>query len=104
MGRHAALRSEEHTSELQSPQNLVCRLLLENRRGSEEHTSELQSPQNLVCRLLLENSCPHCLRRSQGGCQARGVSRLCPGIAFFFFNGAGGLRDLPFSPPGGSSD
>src|SRR6202521_130487 len=54
MGRHAALRSEEHTSELQSPQNLVCRLLLENRRGSEEHTSELQSPQNLVCRLLLE--------------------------------------------------
>src|ERR1022692_2179872 len=42
-------RSEEHTSELQSPCNLVCRLLL----GSEEHTSELQSPCNLVCRLLL---------------------------------------------------
>src|SRR3989454_3491936 len=44
-------RSEEHTSELQSPCNLVCRLLL----GSEEHTSELQSPCNLVCRLLLES-------------------------------------------------
>src|ERR1022692_1765111 len=29
---------------------LVCRLLLR----SEEHTSELQSPCNLVCRLLLE--------------------------------------------------
>src|SRR3989454_6735336 len=42
-------RSEEHTSELQSPCNLVCRLIL-----SEEHTSELQSPCNLVCRLLLE--------------------------------------------------
>src|SRR5688500_19451581 len=27
--RHASLRSEEHTSELQSPCNLVCRLLLE---------------------------------------------------------------------------
>src|SRR5256885_13303431 len=26
----ASLRSEEHTSELQSPSNLVCRLLLEN--------------------------------------------------------------------------
>src|SRR6202521_2690074 len=26
-----ALRSEEHTSELQSPQNLVCRLLLEKK-------------------------------------------------------------------------
>src|ERR1039457_1698932 len=45
-------RSEEHTSELQSPCNLVCRLLLE----SEEHTSELQSPCNLVCRLLLEKN------------------------------------------------
>src|SRR6201989_3665814 len=27
-GRHAAVRSEEHTSELQSPMYLVCRLLL----------------------------------------------------------------------------
>src|ERR1022692_838192 len=27
--RHLLLRSEEHTSELQSPCNLVCRLLLE---------------------------------------------------------------------------
>src|SRR5207244_6438867 len=26
-------RSEEHTSELQSPDQLVCRLLLENKRG-----------------------------------------------------------------------
>src|SRR5260370_20775679 len=43
-------RSEEHTSELQSHLNLVCRLLLEIKR----HTSELQSHLNLVCRLLLE--------------------------------------------------
>src|SRR2546426_6058576 len=42
-------RSEEHTSELQSPCNLVCRIII-----SEKHTSELQSPCNLVCRLLLE--------------------------------------------------
>src|SRR5256885_11521899 len=28
----ARLRSEEHTSELQSPCNLVCRLLLENKK------------------------------------------------------------------------
>src|SRR5688500_19549806 len=27
---HESMRSEEHTSELQSPCNLVCRLLLEN--------------------------------------------------------------------------
>src|SRR3712207_7203455 len=33
-------RSEEHTSELQSRQYLVCRLLLEKKR-TEEHTSQL---------------------------------------------------------------
>src|ERR1039457_7502879 len=31
--RSAGLRSEEHTSELQSPCNLVCRLLLEKNVG-----------------------------------------------------------------------
>src|SRR5256885_11677235 len=30
--RHAERRSEEHTSELQSPCNLVCRLLLEKKK------------------------------------------------------------------------
>src|SRR2546421_238798 len=45
-----AMRSEEHTSELQSRSDLVCRLLLEKKK----HTSELQSRSDLVCRLLLE--------------------------------------------------
>src|SRR5256885_9934163 len=31
-------RSEEHTSELQSPCNLVCRLLLEKKKHTHEHT------------------------------------------------------------------
>src|SRR3954464_11916179 len=53
-GVQTCARSEEHTSELQSHDNLVCRLLLEKRVRSEEHTSELQSHDNLVCRLLLE--------------------------------------------------
>src|SRR2546426_7632094 len=30
------VRSEEHTSELQSPCNLVCRLLLEKKKNKEE--------------------------------------------------------------------
>src|SRR2546427_7605152 len=33
-GRAAAGRSEEHTSELQSQSNLVCRLLLEKKNGA----------------------------------------------------------------------
>src|SRR5258708_32042986 len=30
-------RSEEHTSELQSPDHLVCRLLLEKKKKTEKH-------------------------------------------------------------------
>src|SRR2546425_2335750 len=33
-----ALRSEEHTSELQSLAYLVCRLLLEKKKGTDWHT------------------------------------------------------------------
>src|SRR5258708_27315054 len=32
-----AHRSEEHTSELQSPDHLVCRLLLEKKKKREDH-------------------------------------------------------------------
>src|SRR2546426_7926696 len=32
-GQRVVLRSEEHTSELQSPCNLVCRLLLEKKKS-----------------------------------------------------------------------
>src|SRR5256885_12977223 len=35
--RPAGLRSEEHTSELQSPCNLVCRLLLEKKKKKRTH-------------------------------------------------------------------
>src|SRR5256885_2928457 len=34
----AQKRSEEHTSELQSPCNLVCRLLLEKKKTNSSHT------------------------------------------------------------------
>src|SRR2546430_7529232 len=46
------LRSEEHTSELQSQSNLVCRLLLEKKKNeataesdqSQTHSQQLRSP------------------------------------------------------------
>src|SRR5256885_9423148 len=34
---HDHVRSEEHTSELQSPCNLVCRLLLEKKKKNNTH-------------------------------------------------------------------
>src|SRR2546426_4094088 len=38
-GLHDLRRSEEHTSELQSPCNLVCRLLLEKKKTITQHSS-----------------------------------------------------------------
>src|SRR2546426_8102452 len=35
--RHRNTRSEEHTSELQSPCNLVCRLLLEKKKKNKKN-------------------------------------------------------------------
>src|SRR2546430_8709995 len=37
--RHDRIRSEEHTSELQSQSNLVCRLLLEKKKKQYSYTS-----------------------------------------------------------------
>src|SRR5258708_22030013 len=48
----AASRSEEHTSELQSPDHLVCRLLLEkkkSRRCPASHCAARQRPCTLRC-------------------------------------------------------
>src|SRR5262249_61475969 len=49
-------RSEEHTSELQSLTNLVCRLLLEKKKKghrTQEHTSKIQTRTNLEGRMRL---------------------------------------------------
>src|SRR5690348_17471846 len=38
-----SIRSEEHTSELQSPVHLVCRLLLEKKKNKNKHTRRKQT-------------------------------------------------------------
>src|SRR5256885_8323153 len=53
----ARSRSEEHTSELQSPCNLVCRLLLEKKKKIDnnvinsqvQHTSHLHTRHEMIC-------------------------------------------------------
>src|SRR5256885_7445595 len=60
----AGLRSEEHTSELQSPCNLVCRLLLEkkkNRRSSSTtpHINRVTTPNCVHSRITLRSSLYH---------------------------------------------
>src|SRR5437867_10162482 len=41
----AVARSEEHTSELQSPYDLVCRLLLEKKKKQHRQANALNHPQ-----------------------------------------------------------
>src|SRR2546427_5390100 len=43
LDQRAPRRSEEHTSELQSQSNLVCRLLLEKKKKSHTHTAAIKS-------------------------------------------------------------
>src|SRR2546427_4137975 len=42
-------RSEEHTSELQSQSNLVCRLLLEKKKNKEERQQQSHHPHEHSC-------------------------------------------------------
>src|SRR5258708_21754898 len=45
------IRSEEHTSELQSPDHLVCRLLLEKKKLNLSASVYCRTPSHLACPL-----------------------------------------------------
>src|ERR1022692_4015113 len=68
-------RSEEHTSELQSPCNLVCRLPLEKKKKKTKATFN-PAPPSLAHR---QNCLPHMLSFPTG-------VLINPSLAFFFFN------------------
>src|SRR5256885_3237625 len=58
----------------------IERLFLRTAMRSEEHTSELQSPCNLVCRLLLEKKKKRCVRLDESADSAGNhlLSSSCP--------------------------
>src|SRR5256886_13168496 len=58
------VRSEEHTSELQSQSNLVCRLLLEKKNITQTHTVQAPTATNFI-----HTQQHHCLK-------AKGLSLL----------------------------
>src|SRR2546426_6341651 len=62
-GFSAASRSEEHTSELQSPCNLVCRLLLEKKKKHMKSSTSTRPKQVVLQRLTITPTC--CLRSAQ---------------------------------------
>src|SRR6478736_927209 len=81
-GRPATSRSEEHTSELQSQSNLVCRLLLEKKKQTARRGADSQRPRSST------TSRPaSCLSAFRATPAAMPASRSTPGTAgscFFF--------------------
>src|SRR5688572_31681179 len=53
LGDVAAHRSEEHTSELQSQSNLVCRLLLEKKKKKKKQNLQIQLKHTLAYTILI---------------------------------------------------
>src|SRR5476651_2854589 len=49
-------RSEEHTSELQSRQYLVCRLLLEKKNNTNNHTHSIEITRQLLLNVEIERA------------------------------------------------
>src|SRR5256885_5038116 len=67
--RHAHIgeRSEEHTSELQSPCNLVCRLLLEKKKTSSTRSACLPCRWRRSASRRVWSGCRHTLPRAETG-------------------------------------
>src|ERR1022692_3919793 len=87
------LRSEEHTSELQSPCNLVCRLLLEKKKT--------QGASGLGFRLrgnLTQTCDSNWLSRRDSKFQII-VSKVSPVFLFFFFNDTATTEISPLPLP-----
>src|SRR3990170_208080 len=92
-------RSEEHTSELQSPDHLVCRLLLEKKRFPEDRQDRLTIP---GAKGNSAGRSPARPKRLEARWKS-GYARVF--IAererfFFFFIRAGPPDVFPLSPPG----
>src|ERR1039457_2972227 len=90
-------RSEEHTSELQSPCNLVCRLLLEKKKTqitslsatSEPHWPTITPPHYVHDRRDTSDTCVASMSID---------SQAYPSIArFFFFNDTASTEIYPLS-------
>src|ERR1022692_4482940 len=86
--RAAARRSEEHTSELQSPCNLVCRLLLE-KKTKKHIVGPRQVIRHTTLSWLSPNPFPLCAQFVKRLCTAR-CERPKFGncLSFFFFKSA----------------
>src|SRR3954465_3796567 len=97
-GCQTCARSEEHTSELQSHDNLVCRLLLEKKKLHTRRCRVFRQPARCLERCAtrarwLRGGRRVAVRRGGRAGRANQVRWL------FFFNEGGPPRIFPFPPP-----
>src|ERR1039457_1342680 len=77
------LRSEEHTSELQSPCNLVCRLLLEKKK--KKYASDQGEILVKRSEVIVNSTIPHAVRAAIQDSSAVLLVRVHRFFFFFFF-------------------
>src|ERR1019366_915300 len=75
--------SEEHTSELQSLTNLVCRLLLEKKKKKKQHTQTAHYPYDNIADTHTADHVRYSSRRVTAECLL--VGSVCCFCFFFFF-------------------
>src|SRR3954467_749153 len=93
------IRSEEHTSELQSHDNLVCRLLLEKKKKQAVHRV-LQPPSRHYPRAT-PHSFPErrIIQTRLASSSLQALSFHSNSSGFFFFNEGPPPNPHPFPPP-----
>src|ERR1019366_4357912 len=98
-GEFDAERSEEHTSELQSLTNLVCRLLLEKKKKKKPESQKKQkhiNGRNASTSRLLAHWLNPAIGLLAGPLHLWTRDCWC---FFFFFKGTGPPETFPLSPP-----
>src|SRR4051795_10814645 len=106
--KKSALRSEEHTSELQSHSHLVCRLLLgkeKDRKSTRLNSSHTLISYDVFCLKKKKKAALHEERQRLHESEAHHEDPVLQDqVAVFFFYGLGAPRDHHVSPKHGSSD
>src|SRR3954466_654710 len=98
-GVQTCARSEEHTSELQSHDNLVCRLLLEKKKKTKHHNIQDRHRSSI---LLNTTHSPHTILEGRHFVQMMFIMLLPLFVFFYFFfflNNAAPPKISPFPLP-----
>src|SRR3972149_1610747 len=92
-------RSEEHTSELQSQSNLVCRLLLEKKTKNRQRPTDQKSPRRDLVAGVTTTATLSLLARAAHPCTPHSFCVSTVFFLFFFLKSGRPPNSPPFPPP-----